>query len=1214
MNDPTVMRCVAFLLLYSIAGVGLSQEGYHVVAKDDCGVDGQQRHLVVGQNWTFTEDEVSYSLVPKDSPFRSVSYGSMVHYRYSGLKREALYKLRIGFLTDSNVRYQKLMIDDLPVADTITLVTPEPRLITFDVPKETYADGKINLVLTLIQGRNAAVSQIELLSDDPHLLTVLSVAAKSDFAGRVSGKVSDLNSGRVIGGASLVASVSGFPSVKTSTDDSGAFVLHVPEQWRMSGGEFVRLRISHGAAQEVEKLTLFELFPETNPLTVTPHSVHGVEHCRVSLNGEWQFTMTPGGSFWLEDTSVAGWKSIRVPGECRMQGFPIAHDREYAYRRTLDIPADFKRKRIVIRFNGVYSHARVWVNGRYVRSHHGGFTAWECDITRFVQPGKPAYMVVGFTDRVDDPSFGSGYARHPIGGILRNVELLALPDTHIRKCYLTTRFDVEYRNAVLRVEVALSRPRGASLELTLNDPAGKGVRIAPASLKFAGNTSAAAVDIPVTAPVHWDSEHPRLYTLEARLMAKGRTEEIIRQRFGFRQIDVKGTQLFVNGQPVKLRGVCRHDIHPLLGRSTTSAQDREDVLLAKEANVNFIRTSHYPPSREFLEYCDEYGVYVEEETAVCFVGTFREGVYKAAGSTQNDGNFTERYLSQLAEMIDRDRNHPCVIIWSIGNENTYGTNFQREFDYVKKADRSRPVMFSFPRTVPQGTYCYDIYSDHYPPYDRCLRLSTTEGAAAYPVLGDEWMHVACYCVQDLKEDPNIRNAWGESIKRAWEYNFDSEQSIGGAIWGMIDEVFLLPDTCTGYGQWGIVDVWRRKKPEFWHTRKAYSPVGLQTTRVADYVTGEDLLLPLHNRFDHTNMAEMRILCGSGAASDTIHSPDIAPHARGELRIPAALIEGDRVHVRFVDGDQRLIDEEVIAFSSQAAPDKRPVKRLRVDETPDKLIASGEEFSVTFSKASGLIEAGTFAGARIIDDGPYIRLVVPGRPLSWDVDTLADVTGTEWKLDTMSCQTSNERLALALQGHAGRYAAKFNLSVTGDGEIVTSYEIEKPPENCREVGIRFLVTPAMDKLSWNRHALWSTYPEDHIGRSVGEASKFASIATHELYRQMPDWPWSGDTKDFYLFRNEGGTQPAGLPVPHDFRGLKENIFQYALWNQQTGVGLRVESEGTLGARTAVQPDGSLHLFVDNEWTYANLNWGNYERPVEPHSPYKGTVRVRFCRAR
>ena len=320
MTNATATRFAAYLLWCALGGVGLSQENLRVVAADDCGVDGQQPHLVSGQNWTFTENEISYSLGPKDSPFRSVSYGSMVHYRYSGLKREALYKLRIGFLTDSNVRYQKLMIDNLPVADTIKLPTPEPRLITFDVPKETYADGEINLVFTLIQGRNAAVSQIELLSDDPHLLTVLSVAVKSDFAGRASGKVSDLNSGRAIVGASLVASVRGFPSVKTSTDDSGTFVLHVPEQWRMSGEEFVRIRISHGAAYEVAKLTLFELFPETNLLAVLPQTVHGVEHCRVSLNGEWQFTMTPGGTFWLEDASVAGWKPIRVPGECRMRG------------------------------------------------------------------------------------------------------------------------------------------------------------------------------------------------------------------------------------------------------------------------------------------------------------------------------------------------------------------------------------------------------------------------------------------------------------------------------------------------------------------------------------------------------------------------------------------------------------------------------------------------------------------------------------------------------------------------------------------------------------------------------------------------------------------------------------------------------------------------------------------------------------------------------
>ncbi len=240
MKKAVVSQCVAYLLWCALGGVCLSQQHYHVVAADDCGIDGQQRHLVLGQNWTFTENEVSYSLVPKDSPFRSVSYGSKVIYRYSGLKREALYKLRIGYLSDNNIRYQQLTIDNQIIADTIKLLTSEPRVVTIDVPKTTYADGQIDVVFTLLQGRNAVVSQMELLSDDPRLLTVLNVSAKTDFEGTVTGKVSDLNSGRLIAGASIVASVKGFASVKTSTTTDGTFAFRAPERWAASGEELVR--------------------------------------------------------------------------------------------------------------------------------------------------------------------------------------------------------------------------------------------------------------------------------------------------------------------------------------------------------------------------------------------------------------------------------------------------------------------------------------------------------------------------------------------------------------------------------------------------------------------------------------------------------------------------------------------------------------------------------------------------------------------------------------------------------------------------------------------------------------------------------------------------------------------------------------------------------------------------------------------------------------
>ena len=817
----TLSAVVTFCLLTT--GRLSAQQEMRIIAEDDCGNDGNQRHMVSGLNWTFTGQEIPLSALPKDSPLRSVSFGGVL-YRYRGLKDEALYRLRATYVCDNAVREQVCMIDGRPAGDTIRMVPSQPIVRMYDVPREAYTDGQIDVTFTLLKGPNDVVSYLELLSDDPALNPVLHLAVGTDFNGTLTGSVVDENSGDPLSGARVTASAGKLPVLRTVTSGTGEFSLRIPESWRTSGLETYQVEVATGGVKEQKQLPLFELHPERNPLVVVPDSVPGVKQCRVSLNDRWLFALKPAKEFWKDQGPQDGWASIDVPGECRMQSFAIEHDREFAYRRTVVIPADFKDNRVLIRFHGVYSYARVWVNGRFVRSHHGGFTSWDCDITNFVKAGDEAVLTVGVTDRADEISFGSGYAKHPIGGILRGVELMAVPRTYVRKLYVETDLDSLYRDARLRVDAALSSPIKGEIRLRLLDPDGTQVEILPSSLSFSRKAGSASACIPVRSPQLWDAEHPRLYTLEASLVTDGRIREIVRQRIGFREVTVQGRALLVNGKPVKLRGACRHDIHPTQGRSTTPEQDRQDVLLAKEANFNFIRTSHYPPSREFLEACDEIGIYVEEETAICFVSTFRGGVYKELGNSQSDERFTERYLSQLAEMIDRDRNRPCVIIWSIGNENTYGLNFQKEYAYVKTVDLTRPVMFSFPHTVPKGVTVYDIYSNHYPAFDRCLKLSEADQNITVPNLGDEWMHVACYCVQDLRTDPNIRNFWGESIKRAWENNFDCDESIGGAIWGMIDETFLLPDSADGYGQWGILDVWRRKKPEFWHTRKAYSPV------------------------------------------------------------------------------------------------------------------------------------------------------------------------------------------------------------------------------------------------------------------------------------------------------------------------------------------------------------------------------------------------------
>ena len=164
--------------------------------------------------------------------------------------------------------------------------------------------------------------------------------------------------------------------------------------------------------------------PQLVPL---PRQVQGVAAAVISLDGTWKFTLTPPAEFWSKNSDPAAWPDVAVPGELVMQGFTISRDVEYPFKRSVVVPSDFKGRRILLRFDGVYSYARVWVNGIFIREHHGGFTSWDCDITNQVTPGQAVWITVGVTDRADEISYASNYAKHYLGGILRDVKLVALP-------------------------------------------------------------------------------------------------------------------------------------------------------------------------------------------------------------------------------------------------------------------------------------------------------------------------------------------------------------------------------------------------------------------------------------------------------------------------------------------------------------------------------------------------------------------------------------------------------------------------------------------------------------------------------------------------------------------------------------------------------------------------------------------------------------------
>jgi beta-galactosidase len=949
--------------------------------------------------------------------------------------------------------------------------------------------------------------------------------------------------------------------------------------------------------------------PLENQLCELPSYVAGVERPVTELAGEWELCQSNNQADWNANGLV--WQAIVVPGEPAMQGFTIEHDAWYAYRKDIEIPKDFAGKTVILRFNGVYSHAKVWMNGIFVREHQGGFTSWDCDITGLIRPGGENRLVLSFSDRKDEISYASGYAKHPIGGILRKVELIVLPRTYIDDLHVETRFDESFENARLSVNVSINGPyKKAKVNIELVSPSGSRVKLRDEETGFADGPSTVLENV-IEKPEKWDAEHPVLYELTATLTGNGKTESIVRKIIGFRRVEVKGNQVLVNGSPVRLRGACRHDIHPLLGRSASEEYDLKDVLRAKEANMNFIRTSHYPPSREFLQYCDQYGLYVEEETAVCFVSAWRSEEYLPSMSTENDTAFTSRYMGQLSEMIERDRDHPSVIIWSIGNENKYGMNFRKEFDYIRMTDPSRPVMFSYPGNGGNDKI-YDILSMHYPSFEGNAEEYGFQvvnfSCHGIPVLNDEWAHVPCYNRTTLAGDPNVRDFWGESLDRMWSGCFEAEGCLGGAIWGMIDETFMLPDTCVGYGQWGILDTWRRRKPEFWNTQKAYSPVRLGELPAAELIPAGDMKFGLHNRYDHTNINELKITCNGRVIS----SPDIPPRQSGLLAVPGNLAGlAGNLEISFYRGEALIDRYQFKARRDKAAADLQSLAEtpIRIKETVDEVMVSGKSFEVTFSRRTGLILSAFIKGEKIVESGPFLTLVSQESNSPQTEAGLPVETAGEWRLVDFQRRNDGHLFTASVKGHSAGLAVRYAITITDRAEISIDYSVNHGLKSAREAGIYLRLPGNLDHVRWDRDAYWNHYPDGHLGRPRGDARKTSGQSEKEQYRTPPAGTWENDTKDFYLFQRSG-KRPGWLPVPNDFRSTRSNVHSYSITNSGTGAGFTVVGGGRQACRPEVDADGSIKLLILGHIRYTDLDWGNYEGSTRIEDPLQSEVRLKL----
>ncbi|HHX62588.1 MAG TPA: hypothetical protein GX707_18025, partial [Epulopiscium sp.] len=763
--------------------------------------------------------------------------------------------------------------------------------------------------------------------------------------------------------------------------------------------------------------------PEIPMLVPKPEYVYAISNPVMLLDGTWQVKHTK------------DWSPITVPSDM-LAHKPDDFTGKYRYKRTIELPEDMINKELVLKFQAVNGFVKVYIDDTFVAEHLNGFVAWNINIRDYVK-GREKFVL---TIEVDETKDKVSTYNH--GGIIGSVMLYSFADNYITSLHTTTTFvkdsnnQYDYTNCDLRIDFGVwNNEIDYDYKVQLYHP--EDSRLVK-SLKIESleeDTTSKSITLGIKNPKLWDAEHPWLYQLELSIYKGEELLERVKQSVGFRQITRIKNQLFVNGEEVKLRGICRHEISPLNGRCVTKELTEQDVELFKEANCNYIRTSHYPPSEYFLQLCDEKGIYVEDELALAFIA-------RTLDYTQRDPSQTERYLSHFAEVMARDYSHPSVIMWSLCNESFGGYNFDILNRFVHKMDPSRPTKFSYPMTMQEEHEPVDIWSVHYSNIEEDLAKKCDNVSVGYspgydmPVIHDEYAHIPCYNRTEHRRDPNVRNFWGESIKKFWDKIWNTKGALGGAIWAGIDETDIFCGGKTSL-EWGIIDIWRRKKPEHYMTRKAYSPIVLPKGEV---VLKENHMasLEIENRFCHTNLSEVMIKWKYGKLSGSFYGGQIKPREKGiiHFNLPIdASVKGCKMELTFMDAFRNKVDEYLLPLvSNKEEIDLSPAQHvgenipLSYSEKEDRVVIKAREFHIEFSKRTGLLIKAISKGQSVLIDGPYMN--VPYIKLG------------KWEKTDFKVKEDQGVITLITRGAYGKQMdVTFNIRIESDGSIKTQYTID-----------------------------------------------------------------------------------------------------------------------------------------------------------------------------
>lgn len=739
-------------------------------------------------------------------------------------------------------------------------------------------------------------------------------------------------------------------------------------------------------------------------------------HAFKNLNGVWKFMFldapeySPEG-FFNSDFDVTKMDDITVPGNWQLQGYGKMHysDLWYnfpinppyvptenptgIYKRTFFVEESYRDKKIIIRFCGVDSAYHLWINGKEVGYSKVARNESEFDITDLIRVGEENDVTV----RVYQWSDGTYLEDQDMwweSGIFRDVELIGVPKDGINDYKVIADLDDEYKNGIFKVEAFLRTTKEVNVTFELVD-AGENTVFTKTVVTKEGK---ACIDEVIADVNHWTAETPYLYKLFMTVEDDGQIVEVIPQNVGFRNIRLNGETFLVNGVAIKFKGVNRHDYSPQNGRVVSREEIEKDIILMKQFNINAIRTSHYPNSYYLYDLCDEYGMYLIAETDLECHGFELTGDYKWI---TDDPSWELAYVSRMTRMIERDKNHPAIIFWSLGNESAFGCNFRKMTDVAHEMDPTRLVHYEGDFDVESA----DVYSTMYTwienPKKPYLMKDIIEKSKK--------PHVHCEYCHAMGNGPG-------NLKDYQDLVYAHDKLQGGFVWEWFDHgIESFTESGEKYYRYGgdfgddpsnkdfcidgLIMPDRTPSPGLYEYKKVIEPI---TTTAVDIQKG---IINLLSRYDFANLDRFNLVYKVMEDDVILQTgfmavPSIEARANKDITLPydlSAIKVKPGAHY-YVNISYQLREDTSYASSGHELATAqfelplykegivvRPEGILNVEKEHTTLHVKGANFSLDFNLVNGNLMNIVRDGMQVLSKGP--RLTLWRAPISNDMEII-----------------------------------------------------------------------------------------------------------------------------------------------------------------------------------------------------------------------------------